>query len=117
MSTLTKATPSTEPKMTQPTQAVLRAFLDNPDVERFGLDIIAETGMVSGTLYPILARLEQSGWLQSRLDDVTFEHLGRRSRRYFRLTKDGAAKAQAALDKADAAAQDRRDRYATASLR
>src|SRR5262249_26741597 len=49
------------PRMTLQTQLVLRAMLAEPAAERYGLQLCAETGLPSGTIYPIVARLEQLG--------------------------------------------------------
>jgi PadR family transcriptional regulator, regulatory protein PadR len=86
------------PRMTLQTQLVLRAMLAEPASERYGLQLCAETGLPSGTIYPIVARLEQLRWVDSRWEDPG-EHIaeGRPRRRYYRLTADGAALARAAL--------------------
>lgn len=86
------------PRMTLQTQLVLRALLQEPTSEQYGLQLCEETGLPSGTVYPIVARLEQVGWLESRWEDPN-EHIaqGRPRRRYYRLTEDGAARARTAL--------------------
>lgn len=86
------------PRMTLQTQLVLRALLAEPVAERYGLQICQETGLPSGTIYPIVARLEQAGWVESRWEDPG-EHVaaGRPRRRYYRLTGDGAEHARSAL--------------------
>src|SRR5262249_15997522 len=53
------------PRITLQTQLVLRAMLAEPAAERYGLQLCAETGLPSGTIYPIVARLEQLGWVHS----------------------------------------------------
>ena len=90
--------------MTLQTQLVLGAMLAEPAAERYGLQLCAETGLPSGTIYPIVARLEQLGWVDSRWEDPG-EHIaeGRPRRRYYRLTEDGAALASAALARIDRA--------------
>ena len=52
--------------MTIPTQRVLRALLDDPDTERYGYELGELADLRTGTVHPILARLEGLGWLQSR---------------------------------------------------
>jgi hypothetical protein len=50
--------------MTQTTQAVLRALLEDPSTERYGLEISAATGgpaQLAGRFHPILARPEVLG--------------------------------------------------------
>jgi DNA-binding PadR family transcriptional regulator len=94
--------PDTPMRMTLPTQLVLRALLEQPTQEMYGLEICAAAGLASGTIHPILARLESAGWLQSHWEDVDPKREGRPRRRYYRLSRDGAARAHNALARADA---------------
>lgn len=91
---------SPAPRMTQATQAVLHALLDKPSEEQYGLQICANAGLPSGTIHPILARLEQIGWLDSRWEDIDPVAEGRPRRRYYQLSRDGAEKARSALAQA-----------------
>ena len=89
------------PRMTIPTQLVLRTLLTEPTQEMYGLQICAEAGLPSGTIHPILTRLEHEyGWLTSRWEDIKPEAEGRPRRRYYRLTEDGAERARIALAQA-----------------
>ncbi|MFF5205048.1 PadR family transcriptional regulator [Streptosporangium sp. NPDC000396] len=88
------------PKMTIPTQLVLRAFLDDPTREMYGLEICAAAGLASGTIHPILARFKGIGWLESWFEDIDPHEAARPRRRYYRLTPDGAEHARLALAKA-----------------
>ena len=86
------------PRMTIPTQLVLRAMLAEPASEMYGLQICTAAGLPSGTIHPILARLEREfGWLTSRWEDVVPAEEGRPRRRYYKLTEDGAERARIAL--------------------
>jgi PadR family transcriptional regulator PadR len=85
--------------MTLQTAAVLSAFLTQPLEPRYGLEISKEAGLPSGTLYPILARLEQAGWVESFWEDIDQKVEQRRRRRYYKLTANGAAQARFALDR------------------
>lgn len=87
----------TGPRMTLPTQLVLRALLEEPVHERYGLQISAAAGLPSGTIHPILARLEGLGWLESRWEETDPRREGRPRRRYYRLTRHGAEQARTAL--------------------
>lgn len=89
-----------EPRMTIPTQLVLQALLADPERELYGVELGELAGLRSGTVHPILARLEGVGWLQSRWEDVDPRTEGRPARRYYRLTTQGAQAAQAALARA-----------------
>jgi len=89
------------PRMTIPTQLVLRALLAEPTREMYGLEICTEAGLPSGTIHPILGRLEREhGWLTSRWEDIEPEEEGRPRRRYYRLTEGGAELARVALAQA-----------------
>jgi PadR family transcriptional regulator len=90
------------PRMTLATQLVLRALLQNPARELYGLQICSAAGLPSGTIHPILARLETSGWLDSRWEDADPRAEGRPRRRFYRLSEDGAELARAALARASA---------------
>jgi DNA-binding PadR family transcriptional regulator len=82
------------------TRAVLAALHDHLAQWRHGYDIARQTGLASGTLYPVLARLADRGLLEARWEDDPPE--GRPRRHLYRLTAAGAALA-AALPAADAA--------------
>jgi PadR family transcriptional regulator, regulatory protein PadR len=88
------------PRMTLPTQLVLRTLLAEPAEEMYGLEICQAAGLPSGTIHPILARFEALGWLESRWEDASPQEEGRPRRRYYRLTKDGAESARLALAQA-----------------
>jgi PadR family transcriptional regulator PadR len=60
-----------------------------------GVEISRETKLASGTLYPILLRLEQAGWLVGQWETSDPSALGRPRRRYYRMTGIGATKARA----------------------
>jgi PadR family transcriptional regulator PadR len=86
------------PKMTLQTQEVLRLALQNPDHEWYGLQMVEATGLPSGTVYPIMARLEACGWIKSRWEDpAEHEAEGRPRRRFYKFTTDGAEQARLAL--------------------
>lgn len=61
------------------------------DGNAYGLDLVARTGLASGTVYPTLGRLRRSGLVEARWEDQRVaEREGRPRRRYYRLTADGA---------------------------
>lgn len=90
--------------MTRATQLVLRAFVADPSAEMYGLQVGQEAGLASGTIHPILARLEACGWLESWWEDLGQEAVGRPRRRFYRLTRDGAVGAVRSLHRAEAQA-------------
>lgn len=91
--------PQSSPKMTLPTQLVLRALIAEPAREMYGLEIGTEAGLESGTIHPILARLERYGWLRSHWEDADPKQEGRPRRRYYQLTPDGVVLAARALNR------------------
>lgn len=90
----------TGPKMTLPTQLVLMALLEEPDRERYGLELSAMAGLATGTIHPILARLEKAGWVRSRWEDVDPKEHGRPRRRYYQLDPNSVSVVHAALARA-----------------
>ncbi|MER7007131.1 PadR family transcriptional regulator [Dactylosporangium sp. NPDC000555] len=83
--------------MTTPRLLVLRAFLDDPTRERYGLDLANAAGLEPGTIYPILVAFENAGWLRSWQEQVDPHLEGRPRRRYYALTAEGASAAHDAL--------------------
>lgn len=61
----------------------------------WGLLVIKSSGRPAGSVYPILERLERSGWVTSNWEDDP-TRVGPR-RRYYELTADGAVAARAAI--------------------
>jgi PadR family transcriptional regulator PadR len=89
-----------EPRMTLQTQIILELFLHDPERELYGLQICEEAGLATGTIHPILARLERVGWLKSRWEQIDPRVEGRRPRRYYEINPNSIAKIQAALARA-----------------
>lgn len=92
--------PGSLPRMTQTTQAVLHVLLDDPDKSCYGLEIGTATGLPSGTVHPILSRLETLGWVDSSWEQVDPRQRGRPRRRYYRLNAYGTGMARDALARA-----------------
>lgn len=84
-------------RITTSVAQVLAVLLDDPQVGRYGLELMRSTGQPSGTLYPILARLQEAAWLRADWEDIDPSVAGRPARRYYRLTPDGAEAARAEL--------------------
>src|SRR5438477_3681327 len=79
------------PDSSPQTRAVLAALHRLAERWRHGYDISRETGLPSGTLYPILGRLADRGMLETRWEDDPPE--GRPRRHLYRLSTAGAARA------------------------
>jgi PadR family transcriptional regulator PadR len=84
-------------KITLQAQLVLHVLLQHPTRELYGVQISEAAGLATGTIHPILARLEGLGWLESRWEDIDPAKEGRPKRRYYRLSPDGAEQARQAL--------------------
>jgi PadR family transcriptional regulator, regulatory protein PadR len=80
-------------RMSLQTLRVLDAFLENPTEELSGADVQKRSGLASGTLYPILLRLESAAWFVSRWENIDPSVAGRPRRRLYRLTASGLARA------------------------
>jgi DNA-binding PadR family transcriptional regulator len=65
---------------------VLKVFLEYPHKPRYGFELMRLTGLASGSLYPMLARLEQAGWLTKGKEDIDPHSEGRPARRNYIIT-------------------------------
>jgi PadR family transcriptional regulator PadR len=89
---------SKSPRITGPTLKVLREFLNRPSERLAGSEICRSTTLASGTLYPILFRLERLGWIESEWEEVAPKLVKRPRRRLYRITGIGKANAQATFE-------------------
>jgi DNA-binding PadR family transcriptional regulator len=80
-------------RVTAAVAKVLSAFLEDPATDRYGLDLMRASGHPSGTLYPILLRLQNAGWIEAYWEEIDPVAAGRPARRYYRLTPDGRVSA------------------------
>ena len=87
-------------RLTRTTTQALLAFLEAPRSWRYGYDLMKAADLSSGTLYPLLARLADDGWLESRWEESEFP--GKPPRQLYRLTPAGRLEARRALDRAQA---------------
>jgi PadR family transcriptional regulator, regulatory protein PadR len=87
------------------TLAVLMALGGQPSAWQHGYALARETGLKSGTLYPILIRLADRGLVEACWQDEPVP--GRPRRHLYRLTADGLASATTALAEAELAAAER----------
>jgi PadR family transcriptional regulator, regulatory protein PadR len=67
----------------------LRAFAAEPPSWRYGYDLVRETGLQAGSLYPILMRLADRGQLEARWE--ASQQPGIPARHLYRLTAAGLA--------------------------
>jgi DNA-binding PadR family transcriptional regulator len=73
-------------RLSPQTIQVLEIFLEDPKSWNYGYDISRSTGLKSGTLYPILMRLEERKLLETCWESA---EVGKPPRHMYRLTPDG----------------------------
>jgi DNA-binding PadR family transcriptional regulator len=96
----------TDIRLSGPVLKVLKFLIEKPLQGQSGADISRKLGISSGTLYPLLARLENAGWVTSEWERVDPTEAGRPRRRFYTLTGHGqncASKALAELQTAPGA--------------
>jgi DNA-binding PadR family transcriptional regulator len=85
-------------RLTRTTTRALLTFLETPRSWRYGYDLMKVANLSSGTLYPLLARLSEDGWLESRWEES--ELPGRPPRQMYRLTATGRVQARQRVERA-----------------
>jgi PadR family transcriptional regulator, regulatory protein PadR len=80
-------------RMSLQTLRVLEMFLESPSEQLSGAQVHERCGIASGTLYPILLRLEAAGWFISQWESIDPSSAGRPRRRLYRLTSTGLKRA------------------------
>ena len=76
------------------TARILWVLLKDPENPRYGLDLMRETGALSGAMYPALARLEAEGLVTAEWEQIDPRAEKRPPRRYYRLTPAGMQSAR-----------------------
>jgi PadR family transcriptional regulator PadR len=100
-----------EPRLSMQMLLVLRTLRDDAiDDGLAGADITWATEIASGTMYPILARLERARWVTSSWEAVDPSVVGRPRRRLYQLTATGTRKTQEALAKFESRRKNDRSR-------
>ncbi|MCG7203987.1 PadR family transcriptional regulator [Streptomyces arenae] len=92
-------------RLTTTVAKTLAAFLADPDAPQYGMSLMDQTGLASGTLYPILMRLQKEGWLEASPEDIDPAIEGRPRRKNYLLTQTGRQEARRALDELHKATQ------------
>jgi PadR family transcriptional regulator, regulatory protein PadR len=86
-------------KLTGPLARVLQVFLEDTAARRYGYDLMRAAKLPSGTLYPMLARLQAEGLATSEWESQPDED-GRPPRKYYQLTGEGVRIARLELAQA-----------------
>jgi PadR family transcriptional regulator PadR len=95
-------------RVTHATLDVLEALM-GPDEELYGLKIAQNAGRKVGSVYPILARLEESGWVESSWEREERGERGPR-RRFYKFSPEGLDAARALLTERRGAVRQRTGR-------
>ena len=78
-----------KPNSSPQTRELLVVMLQKPRTWQYGYELSRETGLTSGTLYPLLMRLSDQGLLESHWQEP--ERPGKPPRHAYRLTSEGLA--------------------------
>lgn len=73
-------------------------FLLDDGRDHYGTGILKKIPMLSGTLYPLLWRLEREGLLRAAWEQGDPAELGRPRRRYYSITQDGHSQLLGMMD-------------------
>ncbi|HEY6278066.1 MAG TPA: PadR family transcriptional regulator [Streptosporangiaceae bacterium] len=99
-------------KLTGPLRRVLQVFLADVSARHYGYDLMKAAGLASGTLYPLLGRLQEQGLVTSEWEPQSASAGGRPPRRYYQLTGEGARAARLELAGVTGPARTRGERRA-----
>lgn len=81
-------------RLSAQTLLILDVLLEDARTWTHGYDIAVRTGLKSGTLYPVLMRLAERGWLEARWEQPVDNG---RPRHVYRFTPAGLKLARAAV--------------------
>jgi PadR family transcriptional regulator PadR len=84
-------------RMSGPTLKILKFMYENPQEGRSGAEISKATKVGSGTMYPLLQRLEIANWIAGEWENIDPSDAGRPKRRFYKLTPAGQVGARDAL--------------------
>ncbi len=85
-----------KPNSSPQTAGLLAVMLRKPRAWHYGYELSRDTGLSSGTLYPLLMRLSDRGLLESEWQEP--ERPGKPPRHVYRLTSEGRAFARTKAD-------------------
>jgi PadR family transcriptional regulator, regulatory protein PadR len=71
------------------TRQIFQALLDAPEDETYGFELVKVTGLPSGSVYPILRRLEDEKIITAREEVIDPNARRPRYRIFYRLTAEG----------------------------
>lgn len=71
---------------------VMGIFCKRPEKEFFGSDISMKTNLPSGTIYPLLGRLEAAGFVKSVWEKGSAKDLKRPLKHFYTITEKGKSR-------------------------
>ena len=86
-------------RFTRQTTSLLDTLLSDPARDWYGFELMERTSLRSGTIYPLLHRLQADGWLTSFREEIDPSAEGRPQRRLYRLTAEGERSTRVLLAK------------------
>lgn len=86
-----------KPQVTRDVVRLFALLTSDPLAWWWGVELSRELGLSSGTIYPLLARLENARWLESVWEEVDSTKEERPRQRLYRLTGPGERAAAEAL--------------------
>ena len=89
-------------KLTATLERVLQVFIGDTTARHYGYDLMKAARLQSGTLYPMLGRLQDEGLVTSQWEAQPPD--GRPPRKYYQLTGEGVRVARLELARACQAA-------------
>ena len=92
-------------RITRSTVAVLKCFSTN-NIETWGLEISKQIGYSVGTVYPILEKLEEAGWLEANWE-LENQRTGPR-RRLYKINPDKTSEVQKIIMRFEASKDEKR---------
>lgn len=86
------------PRLSFQALKVARMFVESPGAAFSGAELGKACEVGSGTLYPLLNRLEGAGWLKGKWETKLPAELGRPRMKLYRATPTGIKSIEAALE-------------------
>lgn len=68
---------------------ILEFFVLNEKSSYCGADVMKYLNLPSGTVYPLLTRMTNSGWLNRELENVNPKLVGRPAKRFYQISNTG----------------------------
>ena len=84
-------------RLSHSTLKILQVFLEAPEEELCGSDLMERASVSPGVVYPFLVKWEEEGLLKAQWEKLAASNLGRPRKKFYRLTSAGKTAAKNAL--------------------